>query len=415
MMNARKNLFCLALLCLMLTGIIFPPTPLFSEEAQKSRIESDSLSSRRVLSADSLLRQRDADGKKKKEERLEVGGVLMWDYDQFNGVHMGRVPESYQVGNETELRRARIDLKSKIDKDWEAELQVNFEDEDSGPEVGDAFIAFSGWDDMILKVGQTKEPFGLEELTSSSNITFIERSMATAAFAPGHHPGLGLSGDRKSFTWAFGFYEADDRENKRDTYALTGRFTFTPWEYKKRVLHFGISGSERDFGGEIYRIEERAGVHTAGEIIRSIEIQTDDVRLLGVEWAWIMGAFSLQAEHMTAKIKAADGEDATYTGYYIQGSYFLTGEYRPYKNGTFRQVKPDTKYGALELVSRFSYLDVEDNHRGVGAENLALGVNYYPGKRVRLMANYIKTTLKDGVSGEEGRGEAISLRMQYEL
>ena len=415
MMSIYRKPLCLAFLCLMLAGIIFAPACLFAEEPGESRIGAVSLSGRRVFPVDSSLRKQDKNDKKKKDEKLKVGGVLMWDNDQFNGVHMGRTPEDYQVGNESELRRARIDLRGEIDKDWEAKLEVSFEDEALGPEIGDAYIAFTGWNDVSLIIGQTKEPFGLEEMTSSSNITFIERAMTTTAFAPGYHPGLGLSGDRKSFTWAFGFYEADDRENKRDTYALTGRFTFTPWEYEKRVFHIGISGSARDLGGELYQIEEQAEVHTAEGIIRSIETRTDDVRLLGLELAWVTGAFSLQAEHMTAMIKAAADEDVTYAGYYIQGSYFLTGEYRPYKKGRFRGIEPVGKYGALELVSRFSLLDAEDNHRGVSVENLTLGVNYYPGKRVRLMADYILTSLKDGVSGEKGRGDAISLRIQYEF
>ena len=105
--------------------------------------------------------------------------------------------------------------------------------------------------------------------------------MATSAFAPGRHPGLGLSGHRKPFTWAIGVYETADRENKRDIYALTGRLILAPWEQKKRVLHLGISGSLRDFGGEIYKIEEQAEVHTAEEIVKSIETPTNDVRLLG--------------------------------------------------------------------------------------------------------------------------------------
>ena len=420
-MDTHKNLFCLVLSALMLTGVISFPRILFSETPQEIIIESGLLPGRRVIPVKKPEKDKNQyqdtkpdEDKKKGDSKLEVGGVLMWDYDQFNGVHIGRA-QDYQVGNETELRRARIDLKSEMDRDWEAELQVSFEYEDSSIEVDDAYIAFTGWDDVTLTFGKTKEPFGLEELTGSSNITLIERSMATSAFAPGRHPGLSLSDEKKAFTWAVGIYEAADRENRRDTYALTGHLTLALWEKKKRVLHLGISGSVRDFDGAIYRIEEQAEVHTAEEIVRSIETPADDVRLLGVECAWVMGPFSVQAEHMTAWIEAAAGEDADYSGYYIQGSYFLTGEYRPYKKGSFKGIKPSARYGALEVVSRFSFLDAEDHSRGVRAENLTLGLNYYPNNRVRLMINYIKTTLTDGVSGVKGSADAISSRMQYEF
>ncbi|MGA1796158.1 MAG: OprO/OprP family phosphate-selective porin [bacterium] len=423
---------------LVLTGLICLPLPLcsdqpliplqngakneneilFSRQAPKTAIEPDASSGRRIVVSGTPSDTQDTKQGKDEAEidvKLNVEGVLMWDYDQFNGVHLGNAIEGYQVGNETELRRARIELESTIDKDWEAKLEVSFENDDSAPEIGDAYIAFTGWNDLTVTAGQTKEPFGLEEQTSSSCISFIERSMATSAFAPGYHPGLALSGVPGSFTWAIGVFEAADREYKRDTHALTGRLTFTPWEHQKQVLHVGISGSVRDFGGEPYAITERAEVHTAEEIIKSVETPADDVRLAGVEFAWVRGPFSLQAEHMTASIQADVGEDATYAGYYIQGSHFLTGEHRPYKNGRFKSVNPGAPYGALELVSRYSVLDAEDNERGASARNLTLGANYYINKRIRLMINYIKTTLRDGVSKEKAGADAISTRIQYEL
>lgn len=428
MIDIYKNPFCPFLSVLILVVLIFFTTHLFSEETKPTLIKTDTLSGRRVLHK----RKKDKKNDKKKNEdkdknkdknkdkerskgddKLKLGGVLMWDYDQFNGIHIGRTEEDYKVGNETELRRARIDIKNKFKKDWEAELQLTFDDGTSAPDIGDAYIAFIGWDDITLTIGQTKEPFGLEELTSSNNITFIERSMATSVFAPGYHPGLGLSWHRKPFIWAIGVYEAADHENKRDTYALTGRFVLTTWENKKNVLHVGIDGSVRDFCREVYKIEERAEVHTAEEIVRSFGTQADEVQLLGLEFALVFGPFSLQAEHMSSMIKASVGTNAAYAGYYIQGSYFLTGETRPYKNGTFKQIKPLNTYGALELVSRYSFLDAEDNNKGVRVSNFTLGVNYYLNKWIRLKTNYIKTKLIDGVSEVEGKADAISFRIQY--
>lgn len=408
--NFCKTLYCLSFSIFLLYSFICFPKNLFSEEQPGIIIEQGAVPARRILKS----RNQDK-AEKKSDEKLELEGVIMWDYDQCNGIHIGRGRAEYRVVHETELRRAHIDLKSTIDKEWQAELQVSFEDEDETPKVEDAFISFTGWEYITLTVGQTKEPFGLEELTSSSNISTIERSMATSAFAPGCNLGLGISGGQGPFIWALGVYKAADRKNRIDTYALTGRLGFAPWELKKRVLYFGISGSVRDFSGETYKIEESAEVHTAEKIVKSAETSADDVRLLGVEFAWAMGPFSLQAEHMTAFIKAVIGEDAVYMGYYIQGNLFLTGEYRPYKNGGFKRIKPASKYGALELISRFSSLDAEDNDSGTRAENLTLGLNYYINKRIRLMNNYIKTVLIDGVSDIKGGAEAISLRIQYDF
>lgn len=405
--------FVTSMLMILLTLTLFS-TPIFSESLGKTAIDQSSLARRRLLpKAGQSKNLEETDGPD--DLKFELGFVLMWDYDQFNGVHLNRAQEGRQVGNEIELRQARLDLRSKLNKDWQAEFQVSFDDSNSSPQVGDAYIAFSQWDDLTITVGQAKEPFGLEELIGSSSSNLIEQSMATRAFAPGRNPGVGLAGHRWPFLLALGAYETADRENKRDTYALTGRLVIVPWECKKHVFHLGVAGSVRDFGEEIYRIMEQAEVHTAAKIVRSIETQAKEVRLLGKELAWAIGPFSIQAEHMTAFIEAAAGDDAVYKGYYIQGSYFLTGEYRPYKHGRFRQIKPINYFGAFELTSGYSILDAVDNKRGVRVENLTLGLNYYLGKRIRLMVNYIKTNLIDGLSGEKGKAEAISSRLQYSL
>ena len=408
----QKIFFGLTLPLLMLMVVIFFPSSLYSEEIKKPVTESNKSSGRRTFSIGRPFSKPDK-GRKKEKTKFELGGVLMWDYDQFNGVHISRFQEGYQVVNETELRRARIDLTSKFDKDWQVKLQVSFDNEDSATKVGDAYITFSGWKYATLTIGQTKEPFGLEELTGSTCITLVERTMVSSAFAPGHHVGLGISGHQRPFSWAIGVYEAADLENKRDTYALTGRFVFAPWGGGNRVLHIGIAGSVRDFDGEEYEIQESAEVHTAEEIVKSNTIPADEVQLLDTEFAWVRGPFSLQAEYMTAIIKASADDDAAYIGYYLQGSYFFTGESRPYKKGAFKRLKPINTYGALEMVVRYSFLDAEDNRKGVRAENYTIGANYYLNNRARLMINYIKTTLTDGVSGQEGKAEAISSRIQY--
>ncbi len=346
------------------------------------------------------------------DTKLELGGLLMWDYDHFSGAHSEDKKEGNHNGSELELRQARIDIKSNFNKNWEAKLQVSFTDSDSSTDIEDAYIKFTGWDYAIVTIGQDKEPFGLEKMTSSKDITFVERSMATNALAPGSHPGLGLSKDTKRYTWAIGVYEAIDRKSKGDTYALTGRMTFAAWQNKNSIFHLGIAGSVRDYGREKYEIEEHAEVHTAKEIVSSGKTLTNRINLLGLEAAWIKGPLSLQAEYMSAFIKSDTVDDATYKGYYLQGSYFFTKESRLYKKGIFEGIKPDNKYGALELVSRYSVLDAEDNNRGVKASNLSLGMNYYINEQIRLMGNYIRTNLSGDVADEDS-ADALSFRFQY--
>ncbi len=421
----------MALLAFMLMWLISFYTVGFAKEAGINIVESNENSGRRRPHAMSpsggQSRKRDKNALLKIGQvnpQIELGISLVWDYDYFNGANIKSAPKGNQWCSTSELREASIALKSNLNRDWQAKLKVTFNDEGNPASgIDDAYLKFSGWNNASLIIGKTKEPFGLEELTSSDDIATIERAMATHAFAPGRQPGLGLSGDTGQFTWAIGVYKAIDRGDKGDTYALTSRLTFAPWQHKRSVLHLGIAGSAIDYSGEVYEIKEHAEVHTAKKIVTSVKTLADKVNLLGLEAAWVSGPFSLQAEYMTASMKADIGHDATYAGYYIQGSYFLTGESRQYKKGIFDKIKPGAQYGALELMSRYSVLDAGDNNtdndprnsRGVKAANLTFGVNYYINEQVRLTTNYIKTRLTGDMEDDRDSANAISFRAQYSL
>ena len=62
------------------------------------------------------------------------------------------------------LRRGRVAFKSAL-KNWWTELDVDFAD--NQVTVKDAWIGWAGLDNVVIRAGQFKEPFGLEELTSS--------------------------------------------------------------------------------------------------------------------------------------------------------------------------------------------------------------------------------------------------------
>ncbi len=346
---------------------------------------------------------------KQGDASVQVKARIMWDYDTFTDVH-----HDGQSGNDLELRQARLTLESQLNKAWQTKLQIDFDEDNENSiqtDLADTYLQYLGWHHLELTLGRAKEPFGLERLNSSQYLTTIERSMATNAFAPGRHVGVGLLGYTDQMTWAVGFYEVDEEKEDHNHYALTSRFVYTPWHKHHNLLHLGIAGSIRDFGGEKYQIKERAEVHTADKIINSAKTAADQVHLLGLEAAWIKGPFSLQAEYMMANINAEVAANAHYNGYYIQGSYFLTGESRSYKQGRLGKIKPNSKLGTWELVARYSTLDAQDNDVGVEATNVTFGINYYLNEQIRFMLNYINTELTQESSDESG--DALSLRLQY--
>lgn len=348
---------------------------------------------------------------------ITFGGTLMWDIDSAGGEfwESGDNPkdENDDWQTRSELRRARLSIKAKVSDNWKAKLQFDFAGDDESVELKDAYVEYSGWQMMDFIVGQDKEPFGLEELTSSKNLIFIERSMVSSAFAPGRNLGLSLNGDADILIWQMGVYQAETREDNGDTYAMTGRLGVVPWETDTGFFHLGISGSYRDYDGEEFEIKESAEIHTADNIVFSNEIATDHLLLYGVETAFGTGPFCFAAEYMMADVNAVEkNDDAVFDGYYLSASWFLTGETRPFKNGAWERVKPKSPDGAWELVTRYSYLDAADNNYGTTAETLTLGVNWHINSNVCLMNNYTHLWLTDEDTDKETTGDAVSLRLQ---
>lgn len=343
--------------------------------------------------------------------KIQTGALVVWDYDDFDGVHnQGKERSTF------EIRRAQLQFKAKFGKNWESKFQIQIKNE---VEWKDAYVKYKGWDNIDLTLGKAKEPFGLETLNSSKYTDTIEHAMASQIFSPGRSYGVTLFGQIDHFTFASGLYtvEQDDDNDETQAFALTGRITYAPIIKQDAIIHLGLAGSYRDTRNNTYQLKGRLEVHQAEKFIRSAITPADNQSLFGLEAANVWGAFSFQTEYMRTFIHAksnADIQDVTYSGYYIQATYFLTGEHRAYKKGIFGKVKPRSKYGAWQLVSRLSQLDATGNNEGIEAKNMTFGVNCYLNHNIRLSANYINTDIKgpDAVPGEK-EANALSFRVQY--
>jgi phosphate-selective porin OprO/OprP len=351
------------------------------------------------------------------DQWIQFGGTLMWDVDSVDG-KFWKSGDNTKDENDTwqtrsELRRARLNIKAKMTENWKAKLQFDFAGNDQSTEIKDAYVEYTGWDIMDLIVGRDKEPFGLEQLTSSKDLCYIERSMISSAFAPGRNLGISLNGDTDTMIWGLGVYQAETREDDGDTYAMSGRLAVIPWKTDFGFFHLGMSGSYRDYDGEEFEIKESAQIHTADNIIFSNEIDTDYLLLYGLETAFGAGPFSFSAEYILADVSAVEKEDdATFDGYYLSAGWFLTGETQPFKNGTRGRVKPESGYGAWELVTRYSNLNAADNNSGTTAYTYTLGVNWYVNANVRLMNNYTHLWITDENTDKKTTGDAVSIRLQ---
>ncbi len=356
---------------------------------------------------------------------IKIGGRLQWDYDYFDGVHAAGLS-----ANDIEMRRTRFYIKSILNKNWESQLQVDFTEREGATETADkdVYIKYNGLrqEQMQLTIGKQKEPFGLEASTSSKTTLAIERAMISTSLTPDRNYGFAISAYPNAATSLKGGVfssnagpfahqgkqlGANSNQNQK-TLAWTGRITYAPLMETDRLIHLGLSGSIRDFAGNDYQLTDRAEIHLADKIVQSGKIKADTLTLLGLEAATVINDFSLESEYIRLSIQGEP--NAVIYGYYIQASYLLTGEHRPYKKGLFRNIQLQSHSIAWQVIGRYSLLDAEQNNEGDRAKNLTLGVNAYINPAVRLSANYIKTFVKGPATpASQKYGNGVSIRIQY--
>ena len=377
--------------------------------------------------------------KSKDGSSFKFGGRMMFDYDFYDGVYYngGTMDEESSEG---EWRRTRLTASGSYKKDWKYKMTVNIDDQDDQADINTVYFQYDGFKPMSIKVGKFKEPFSLERLTSSKWLSTIERSLlidalesAGGAAGQPSFGGIQLSGYHKEmshFNWAFGLFDDGmEDSNGDDTFAVTGRLALVPHFGENHFMHLGLGYSVRDHEGAEVQVNSRFGVHTADAARQVIlgETSVDNVNQVGVEAAYVRGPFSLQGEYIDVSMDGAADEmgnvaatrDLDFYGYYVQTAYTLTGETRGYKNkgAHFDKIKPDSLWGAWELLVRYEMLDTDNEISSTtdakGAEKWLLGVNWYVNNNVKFMLNYINVEIDDFNNLVEDEGDAVSLRAQY--
>ncbi len=334
------------------------------------------------------------------EIQIAIGGRLQVDFGFFSEEDVVD-EEQNDVDPEqdgVEMRRARLGVSGVIGGNIEFKTEYDF----AGAKVAfkDAWVglkdaAFLG----RLRIGHQKEPMGLETLTSSKYISFLERSF-TSALTPSRNTGILSShslGEENQGTFSIGYFkDADGSANSQDDdqSSVTSRVTYLPlYEHAgKKLLHLGVSISARDSSDESVTYGSDSLAHLGKDIVSAVVVDVDRVNLFGVEAAYVQGPFSLQGELVTSSID----DDIEASAWYVQGSYFVTGESRPYKKtaGSFSSIEPLNNYGddgtgAIELAVRMQEIDLDEMVAGESAEALSLGVNWHLNPNARVKFNII--------------------------
>ena len=266
-----------------------------------------------------------------------------------------------------------------------------------------------------FRVGHFKEPWSLER-TSSNYITFMERSLPVA-FSAGYGLGMGLFNHalKKRATWNAGLFydtlgEAPPITNslfRPGAWVGALRLTGLPW-YKdkgKKLAHLGFSYAHEDQGQAnslLIRTRPESHLVVVRPVSTGIVAGVTGLDRWLLEGAVVFGSFSLQGEYANLITETGSGMgESNYSSFYVHGSYFITGEHRPYKteSGIFGRVKPKRNFdgkggwGAWQVAIRYSTIDLNDD--GIGAarggemDDYTLGLNWHLNSQTRFMFNYV--------------------------
>jgi len=326
------------------------------------------------------------------EHSLKFGGRIMSDYAIWNN--------GDETFSGTEFRRVRFFNSGKVYGNMKYKLQLDFSG--GGVSFKDVYMETSMPYIGNVKVGHFKEPFRLEALTSSKYITFMERALPFA-FSPERNVGFMLHNsflDDKLSIQAGLFREASSGNDKMidDVRNITTRVTFLPINSDNNLLHLGAAFSSRSSSDDTYSVSSRAENHLGTKLLDMDLDNVTGMHLMGAEMALVVGSFSVQGEYVMNSVEGL--EDYSFSGYYGQVSYFLTGEKRKYKNSLagFDRVKPNKNmkegegFGAFELAARYSSMDLSEAHAGT-LNDITVGLNWYLNPCTRLMFNYVMGTL----------------------
>ncbi|MCH8313691.1 MAG: hypothetical protein IID17_11975 [Nitrospinae bacterium] len=363
-----------------------------------------------------------------KRFKYQIGGRIQADVNFFDPD--SRFKSSIEnTANGAEFRRARFFISGLLYNRVKFKAQYDFVGQTS---FSDVYIGLIGIPIIgNITVGHFKEPFSLEDLTSSKYITFLERSLPSA-FTPGRNLGIAIHDvlyDGRA-TWAMGYFRptpsAPPRIQSEDGGSFSTRLTGVPVQRKngRQLVHLGFGYSFRTSDDKL-SFSSKPESNQGPVTVDTGDIGSEDVHQFNFEAAVVIYMFRVQGEYTLVKVKQFSGlPDIDYHGSYVMVSYFLTGENQNYSKGFFGRITPRRNFmenggwGAFEAALRFSTIDLNDGSAGkIGGKenNYTAALNWYLNAHTRVMFNYVRAHVYGAPAVNRGHLNIFALRFQMDF
>lgn len=316
------------------------------------------------------------------------------------------------LGFNTRVRRARLGVEGTIPGGFGYKFELDFANGLVG--FADATLTYAPADKPFeVTLGNFETLNGLEQITSSRYISFLERAAFNEAFVNTRRIGIAGTWKADELRWSAGLWAAHgiDASLDNDGWIAASRLTYAP-KIGEDQLHLGASVQYREFqSNNGATASTSTGAPSANQLARYRArpfSQLTDVRfvdtgsfaasgdtILGLEALGIFGPFHLTGEAQwtfvdayvpgsrigsdpldafPTPVQTAANGDPGFFGAYAEAGYFLTGETRGYRNGLWdrtRVRKPFSKggWGALQVNGRVEWLDLNSEKLQRGFAN----------------------------------------------
>ena len=291
------------------------------------------------------------------------------------------------------VQRMRLILKGGMFRPWlkyEFQFELSNTSGDKDNKVKDAVIEIDKNPLLVLKMGQFKSPFSLQELTSSGRQQFVDRAITNAKFAPGRDQGFMLWGatEKKFFGYSAGVFNGGGEAKAQDDQGLmyVARVWIDPFgEYKlaesandapeKGILHAGLG--------------LRAGEAIKGAPTPGVFEDPDDEIAYNLELAWKWRRWFATGEYfmMTDEVTDRDPNSPTYL------SSLPDVDSKGWHAQVGFMVVPKTAEVALRYATVDPDEDVADD--GVSEARAAFGW-YFQGHNLKVQADYGQVKFSEG-------------------
>lgn len=341
---------------------------------------------------------------------IQFGGLFQADTMYFGGA-----PQLQGNGN---WREGRPYVQIQLTKTLSFLLVYDLVNET----VYNLFFTYQPTQHVVFTGGQYSPIWGIANSDDTSALNFLELPLPYQPFSPTE--GLGGQVQFLYDPWGFTVSEYGPRIQysppSPEPITETVNIIYSPLHTETKVFAVVLAAWQQPTDGsnlfDFSAIPE-IDAHNNGTLIDTGDITAKNFWVGSSGITWQNGPISATGEYEHDYVNRANSlGNLNFDGYYLDASYFLTGESRTFNFGYSGYVgisKVRHSYGAWQLSTQFSYLNLGDRDVQGGEEkNASLGLNWYPVNHVKYQFVYIRSWATPNSDGYNQTSNFFGFRMQ---